>query len=246
MSNDPIWLLITTAVALLAGGVSGWLAAALARREERRGRIREEVIRWSNPIFGAVDSLHYRLDNVLGGLYPALDSSQRDVERPLDPDWSVDHSYAMESTLFLFGQYFAWIRLLEQEMRWELFPSKAAKDKFFKAVYAVSSALAKWPHRRVVGEGPDAQVFTLQQRAIGELLISRESERARVMSYSEFLAARETDVEGSFGHTLKPLESLITGIAPQSKRWSRLQLARQALLDLKSECDQLLGLDRAD
>jgi hypothetical protein len=244
MSNDLVWLVITTAVALVAGGASGWWAAVVARREERRRRIREEVMRWSNPIFGAVDNLHYRLGNVLGTLYPALDSKRRDDERPLDPDWSVDHSYALESTLFLFGQYFAWIRLLEQEVRLELFSSHVAKENFFKAVHAVSSALAKWPRDNVVGEGRDAQVFTLQQRAIGELLIVRESENARVMSYAEFLAARETDVEGRFARTLKPLEILITGITPESKRWSRLQLAREAVLALRSECDQLLRLDR--
>jgi hypothetical protein len=244
MSNDPLWLLITTAVALLAGGVSGWLAAVLARREERKRRIREEVMRWSNPIFGAVDSLHYRLRNVLGGLYPALDSSQRDAERPIDPDWSVDHSYALESTLFLFGQYFAWIRLLQQEMRFELFPSTAAKDEFFSAVHAVSSALAKWPHDQVSGAGEDAQVFILQQRAIGEALILREDGPVRVMSYAEFLAARESDVDGALSRTLKPLESLVMGVAPESKRWARLQLAREALMELRRQCDQLLGLDR--
>jgi hypothetical protein len=244
MPNDPAWLLVTTAVALVAGGASGWLAAALARREERKRRIREEVIRWSNPIFGAVDNLQYRLRNVLGHLYPALDSNRRDVERPINPDSSVDHSYALESTLFLFAQYFAWIRLLEHEMSPELFSSKLAKENFFKAVHAVSSALARWPDDRVVGEGQDAQVFRLQQRAIGEMLIARESENPRVMSYAEFLAARETDVDGRFGQTLKPLERLITGIAPDSRRWARLRLAREALIDLRSECDQLLGLDR--
>jgi len=244
MSNDPLWLLVTTAVALVAGGVSGWLAAELARREERKRRIREEVMRWSNPIFNAVDSLHYRLRNILGNLSPALDSSQRDVARPVDPDWSVDHSYALESTLFLFGQYFAWIRLLQQEMRFEVFPSIAAKHEFFSAVHAVSSALAKWPDDRVAGAGEDAQVFSLQQRAIGEALIVRESGVARVMSYAEFLAAREADVDGTLSRRLKPLELLIIGVDPESKRWMRLQLAREAVMELRRQCDQLLGLER--
>jgi hypothetical protein len=130
----------TTAVAVVAGGVAGLLTAALARREEKKRRIREEVVRWSNPIFGAVDSLHYRIGNILDGvLGPALASNQRDVARPVDPDWSVDHEYAPQSTLFLFGQYFAWIRLLQQETRFDLYPSDDAKETFCRSVHAVDS-----------------------------------------------------------------------------------------------------------
>jgi len=229
---------------VVAGGVSGSLTAALARREERRRRIREEIVRWSNPIFGAVDGLQYRIENILDGLlYPAL-APDGDVERPVDSDWSVDHHYALESTLFLFGQYFAWMRLLQQEMRLDLFPSESARQAFFKAVHAVDSALSKWPDDRVVGSGQDAQVFILQQRAIGERLIVRDSGTASVMGYAEFLAARQTDADQTFAGILKPLQVFVTGIAPDSKRWCRLTLAREALQDLTAECGQLLGLNR--
>jgi hypothetical protein len=61
---NTIWLLITTVVALVAGGVSGWASATLRRREAKAERIRQEVLLWTNPVLGAVKSLESRLGNV--------------------------------------------------------------------------------------------------------------------------------------------------------------------------------------
>jgi len=61
MVDNTIWLLITTAVVVVAGGVSGWASATLRRREAKAERIRQEVILWTNPVLGAVKSLVGRL-----------------------------------------------------------------------------------------------------------------------------------------------------------------------------------------
>jgi hypothetical protein len=94
------------------------LAGYRARIEEhakRKERIREEVLRWANPVFGAVQGLERRLDNILNnGYYHAL--HETDEERPVDPDWAVSYEYALPTTLFLFAEYFAWIRLLQEKL----------------------------------------------------------------------------------------------------------------------------------
>ncbi len=245
MNGDDgfVWLLITTAVALVAGGISGWASAAYQRREKRRERIRVEVLRWANPILGAISSLESRLANILDDqLSNALDPDLADQERPADPDWAIGYDYAMESTLYLFAEYFAWIRLLQTGLSLELFESEEEKDRFDKAVWAVTDALADWPHERVDGDGADAQVFTLQQRAIGELLIRREGDVPRVLGYPEFLAERANDPR--FEPVLAPLTALVRGVTLGSKRWQRLDLARDALGALRLQCDELLGLER--
>jgi hypothetical protein len=53
------------------------------------------------------------------------------------------------------------------------------KERFFDALCRVNKALASWPLAEVTGSGRDAQVFALQQRAIGEAVIQRGLERAR-------------------------------------------------------------------
>jgi hypothetical protein len=147
MSDELIWLLITTAIALVAGGISGWVSAMYRRREQRQERLRLEVLRWANPILGSVRSLRSRLENILDqDLYVALD---RKAEWSLSEDWAIDRVYAVESTLFVFAEYFAWVQLLHEKMSFELFESEETKDEFFDAVWKVSGALSKWPDARV-------------------------------------------------------------------------------------------------
>lgn len=102
MVDNTIWLLTTTVVALVAGGVSGWASATIRRREAKAERIRQEVLLWTNPVLGAVKSLESRLRNILSDkLYLGLDPAQAHEERPVGSDWSMDYEYVMESTLFL-------------------------------------------------------------------------------------------------------------------------------------------------
>jgi hypothetical protein len=242
MSDELVWLLITTAVALVAGGISGAVSAAYRRREQKQERVREEVLRWANPILGSVKSLKSRLENILDqGLHVALDPAV-DEERPVDPDWAVDGTYALESTLFVFSEYFAWVQLLHEQMSFELFETQKTKDDFFAAIWKVSGALSHWPEPPVRGKGPDTQVFVLQQRAIGELLIVRDGEAPRVLGYPDFLAARKNDRR--FTEMLAPLELLLSSLKKKTKRWQRLENTRKAVVELEAHCNTLLGLDR--
>jgi hypothetical protein len=246
MSDELLWLLITTVVALAAGGISGWVSAAYRRREQRKERIREEVLRWANPILGSVKGLTSRLANILDqGLHVALDP-EADEGWPVDENWAIDRDYALESTLFVFAEYFAWVQLLHERMSFELFASQRTKDEFFAAIWKVSGALSHWPKPPVHGAGRDTQVFVLQQRAIGELLIVREGDAPRVLAYPDFLAARKSDAR--FKETLAPLEALLSGLKKKpkkTKRWQRLENTRGALVELEALCNALLGLDRA-
>jgi hypothetical protein len=236
MSDELIWLLITTAVALVAGGISGWVSTMYRRREQRQERIRLEVLRWANPILGSVRSLRSRLENILDqDLYVALD---RKAKWSLSEDWAMDRVYAVESTLFVFAEYFAWVQLLHERMSFELFESEETKDKFFNAVWKVSGALSKWPDSRVKGKGRDAQVFVLQQRAIGELLIVRDGENPRVLGYADFLERRN---KPPLKDMLAPLDALLSGLEKGTKRWQRLQNTRTALVELEQRCNMLLG-----
>jgi hypothetical protein len=241
MNDELTWLLITTAVALVAGGISGWASAVYRRREQKKERIREEVLRWANPILGCVKSLTLRLGNILDqDLYVALDPAAD--EGRVKEDWAIDRDYALESTLFVFAEYFAWVQLLHERMSFELFKSQKTKDDFFTAIWKVSGALSHWPDPPVRGKGQDTQVFVLQQRAIGELLIVRDGDAPRVLGYPDFLAARKKDQR--FAEMLAPLELLLSGLTKETKRWQRLENTRGALVELEQHCKKLLGLER--
>lgn len=253
------WLLISMIVALISGLLSSWLTYRLKRQEivdsaladiqkrrhelsleaenSREERIHQEVIRWANPILGAVKDLEGRLRNILEnkGYHALSEKSQKRINL----NWSISYDYFMYSTLYLFGQYFAWVRMLQEELNFELFQSQQEKDKFFKAVEKVSSSLGSFPPNYKCS-GKDTQLFRLQQRAIGELLIIHEDDQRKCLSYPEFLQKLSAH---EFNQHLKPLRSLLEDVDPQDDcRWKRLEATRQALIELKISCEELLDL----
>ena len=206
MDAEVVAALIAAAVAI-ASGVLGLLnqrrlndldtegkkkvidhQAIVDERASEKERIREQVLRWTNPVLGAVEGLESRLDNILNkDLDQALHKDRKN--RRVKPDWAVSYDYVLPTTLYLFANYFAWIRLLQEKLSFELFESEQVKKRFFDAMWRVSETLSEWPHPGVHGGGRDAQVFALQQRAIGEAVIRRDTESARPMTVPEFLSA---------------------------------------------------------
>jgi hypothetical protein len=101
------------------------VSEAAGQREARRERLREEVLRWANPILNSVLGLESRLRNILEDrLRLALSPGLADAKRPVDPNWAVSYEYVMPSRLFLFAEYFAWAQLLRERVSLELFESR--------------------------------------------------------------------------------------------------------------------------
>ncbi len=233
------WLIISAIVAIVSGVITSWLTYRFKRQEiidntiatieikqrelslqtvqSKDDRVRQEIVRWANPILGAVGELINRLDNILERKgYLALDEA---CKKHLDPSWSISYDYLMNSSIYLFGQYFAWVRMLQEELNFELFQSQQEKDKFFKLIAEVSDTLASYPPKKYECSGKDTQVFRLQQRAIGELLIYQKEHRS-CLSYPAFLQKMNDE---EFSQHLKPLKALFEGLTPKDEcRWKRL------------------------
>ena len=207
----------------------------------REERIRKEIIRWANPILGAVQELNSRLDNILDNNgYLVL---SKNYEQQINKDWSVSYDYFMPSTLYLFGQYFCWIRLLQEQLSFEFFETQEEKDTFFYYIQKVSKCLGSFPPLYVC-KGKDTQIFTLQQRAIAEALIMRESESSRCIRYHEFLEKME---EPLISYHLAPLRMLLEDLSPNEDcKWKRLNATRDALYNLKNYCEELIQLKKTN
>jgi hypothetical protein len=206
--------------------------------KSKTDRIRSENLKWANPILGSVKDLEFRLGNILEKQgYLALSTNYQTL---VNPNWSVTYDYFINSTLYLFGQYFAWMRMLQDDISFEIFQSPAEKETFFQAIDNVGHALRSFPpHYSCTGK--DMQVFALQQRAIGELLIISDNNSKRCMTYPEFLIKLKKDTE--FRTHLKPLKSLIENVNPSEDcRWQRLTLTRNCLTELMKECEKLLAV----
>lgn len=263
LSADNIaTILVTALVGLATGFISSLVAFRFRRREiveaaaaelsnqralqtveaeaAREERLRQELIRWANPILGAVYDLESRLHNLLhSGGHLAL--SPQTVGR-VNPNWSISYEYMMQSTLYLFGQYFAWVQLFEQEISFELFGTQETKDAFRVKVREVERCLAAFPPRRYDCEGKDAQLFALQQRAIGQSLIVSDGGSSRCSTYPEFVE-QLAGSEPTFEQHFDPLKALLLGLNRDPADeccWKRLDATLQALSDLKVHCERLL------
>jgi hypothetical protein len=130
-------------------------------------------------------------------------------------------------------------------LSFELFRNQREKDEFFAAIDAVSSALRAYPPRKYSCKGPDVQVFSMQQQAIGEVMMHSTKGRPGCMSYHEFLTKLEL-YEPQFVKRLAPLRTLLDGVTPQDDcRWKRLQATHTALRSLKTYCHQLINPEAA-
>lgn len=212
---------------------------AVAKSDER---IRMEIVTWANPILEAVNGLESRLTNILTTKgFEALDPAFTAKE------WSVTHDYFLDSTLFLFAQYFCWTQMLQQELSFELFRSQKEMKDFFAHISKVSGKLSDFPPffdaakqaQEYKGTGSDTQVFRLQQRAIGELLAAHRQDRRTCRSYAWFLTKlTDKDCSAAFN----PLRKLLIKVKSGERRWERLSDTRLALIEVQKVCSRLLQL----
>jgi hypothetical protein len=226
--------------------------AGLETENARLERVRIEIEKWANPITDAVNSLEARLANILKkDAYVALGNDGR-----MNPSWAITYEYFMPSTIFLFAQFFCWQRLLEESLRFDLFHADVAKDTFLAAVRAVGRRLGSFPivgaeylDALSVGEksallallaklpADDRQVFALQQRAMGEILIFERTSERVCLPYAEFLTKSD---DAAFAARLEPMRQFLEGLEPDTRRWLRLELVRAELIELKRECHRVL------
>lgn len=242
-----VWLLITSIVAAIFGFISSYMTYHYIKRreiadtviveseKERKERIRQEVTRWANPILGAVQDLEAKLRNILE--MQGYEALTEDYQEKVNPDWSISYDYFMHSALYLFAQYFCWIRMLQENLNFELFQTQQEKGEFFNAMDDVSKALGDFPPN--YGRG-DKQVFKLQQRAIGEQMIIHNGSDRRCMSLPEFI--KKLSEDKNFENHIKPLRSLLEDLNPDDiGRWERLITTQKQLKKLNEACTKLLS-----
>src|SRR5262249_53286505 len=148
--------------------------------------------------------------------------------------------YFMNSTLYLFGVYFAQTQALRESLSFELFRNQRDKNKLFEALASVGEALGNFPPPYHCS-GDDRQVFHLEQRSMGDILL-READHSRCISYSDFLNKLHDD---RFSMVFLPLRKLLEGVepTPDGCRWKRLDNIHTALARVDTACRKVLHLE---
>lgn len=184
----------------------------------QRGMTAEAVLRkYLYPILLAADALDRRLENLI---------------RFADPKWFDDpkDDYYRLSTLYLFGCYFGWCKILENEAFLQYEVSDRRSKNFSIHFKRVFKGIDSFYYFQDLGERVStiekATVPRLALTAIGELMIKEpagtKDSLSTVLGFVEFARSYETSPD--FKKWFLFLEKLLSGLKRSSNdlRWNRL------------------------
>lgn len=189
----------------------------------------------AGPLGSAAEELQARLRNILSNQgYVQLDRNW-DQRRPVN--WSSTHGYFTSSSVYVFANYFARVEILRDRLGAD--EHAARGQPLMAALNDVARALSSWPAPYTSGcPGWDTQVFTWQQRALGQVLRTGGSDATHVMTYAEYLAE-----QGTVEQHAQPLTRLLVDISPSPEgncRWQRLLAVQTALGIVQAQCENLV------
>ncbi|MGH3022620.1 MAG: hypothetical protein ACRDNI_03095 [Gaiellaceae bacterium] len=203
--------LIALAGSLVSTAVTVIGAPALQARREATAVLQ----RYREPLLAAAYELQARLHNIL---------KNRFVEEYVLGDKGGKREAALESTLYVFAQFFAWREIIRREVQFLRF----ARDEETREVAQIL---------RDIGEtfltddfGHQFMIWRVEQRGLGERMIVSSDRGPTCMGYATFIEERPTMKEW-----LEPLERELLSIEDEGlKRLTRLQ---HLLLQLVAKLD---------
>lgn len=217
--------LIASGASILVAGVSATMTIRAQRREI--ALTSEQVMeRYRRPLVGAAMDLQTRLHNVLGGdlfvAYAAPGSPRREE--------------TILTTLYRFAQYFGWSEALNRDLYYLPFEEPGDTRRIRELLAEVMRAF----NTDRLGEA--FMLWRDEQRAIGELMLSRQGDSLTCMGYASFVHACRTGT--SMARWLMPMERWLQELAERSGdaayEWppgQRLQVVQSILCDLVRELD---------
>lgn len=207
---SPILLLLFTSI---VGGVVGasikfgfedLLRPFVGARREAR----QVVSKYTIPLLRSADSLERRINILVNN----------EEHRWLETD-----EYFRLSTLYVFGAYLGWVRIVELSVGFLPFESSKKGSEFNPRIHGVFRALTSHAYFR---EDPktvgDSSVERFKLTAIGEVMIA--ADHGKVIEYTDFVRRYRNDEQ--YRSWFADLEAFLKAATPDDPlRWDRLILA---------------------
>jgi hypothetical protein len=220
----------------LAGAVISAGAAVttvvLTRRaavRDRRAAAAEQALRYREPLLHAAFNLQTRLYNIASPSHVFL-------QRFLTNGTPTEAEYARLNTVYLIGQYLCWSEILRREGQF-IDPIDLRRDR---GVMACMEQVREVLSNSFKFTDPTLRVFRGEQRAIGEVLLTRTdnpSERVGprwdCLGYAAFVKALDDkDTARWFTTLLEDVNRLADGLEEHRARLVALQHALLKLINL--------------
>jgi hypothetical protein len=148
------------------------LPAHLARRDAQK-----VLNTYREPLIAASYELQARLYNILCNTF---------VEKYLVNDQAGKREAALESTLYVFAQFFGWRELIRRDVQYLRFSKSRQTRQVAQLLRDIGETFLS------DGYGPQFMIWRVEQRGLGERMITSTEGRGECLGYASFIDRRDT------------------------------------------------------
>jgi len=221
-----------SAFAALMSVIAVLVTAVLTYRLNRSERVEQAddlAARFREPLIEATHNLQSRLYNLV-----KLDFLARFLVTPAATP--REREYAVLNTLFVFGQYLAWVEAIRREAQYVDVRDRRNNRVILERLEAVRDAMADSsdPEDRIL------RLFRGEQRAVGEVMLvehvaANGQRRFDCLGYATFCRRLEDQEFAAWFESLR--EDIGTLASPGVSVPARVEKLQQALVDLLDTLD---------
>ena len=207
---------IIIALIALAGSLISTVATifgAPALQARREAKVKLESYR--EPLLASAYELQARLHNILCGRF---------LEKYLFGQNRVKQEAALESTLYVFAQFFGWREIIRREIQFLRFPRDEETRTTGRLLQDIGEAFLTDDF------GHQFMIWRVEQRGLGEQMITISNDEPRCMGYAAFVKKRAT-----MQQWLEPLERDLRSLEYEGRE--RLTRLQHLLLELVKRLD---------
>jgi hypothetical protein len=182
---------------------------------QARRAARDVLEKYREPLLAAAYELQARLHNILRNNF---------IEDDVLSNKRGKQEAAVESTLYVFAQFFGWREIIRRDIHFLRLDSGEQTRE-------IAGLLSSIGETFLTNEfGPQCMIWRVEQRGLGERMITTSDGRATCMGYASFIEQRTT-----MNQWLEPLERDLKQLDEGGRK--RLTQLQHLLLDLVEKLD---------
>jgi hypothetical protein len=218
------WLVISAFLGALVGSSTKFLFEDVLRpRLGLRRDARKLLSNFTTPLLRSAETLERQVNNVV---------------RNAEKDWYGTSDYYRLSTLYTFGEYLAWVKLIERRFGFVFVEYSRAGRQLDARLNGFFGAMSSFRYFRwcdddaIERSAVPRRMFT----AMGEVMLVPDGDgHAGVMEFSDFCVRYVNDEQ--FQRWFHDLDSFLRSVPEDAFRWDRLIVAGANLRALVSTLD---------
>jgi hypothetical protein len=207
---------IVIAVIALAGSVLSTIVTVFGAPALQARRDAKKVLEtYREPLLAASYELQARLYNIL---------QLKFVEKYIIDDTAGKRDSAVESTLYVFAQFFGWREIIRREVQYLRFSRDRHTREIGQLLQDIGETFLSDRY------GSQFMIWRVEQRGLGERMIVSSDSKMTCVGYASFIERRPTMQEW-----LRPLENDFENVADGGRE--RLTELQHLLLELVRKLD---------